>query len=315
MRQLNAKEKELLHRVETKPELQPFFFRKLKGLHWFNPLYERSFFSPEKNPKPQPAKEEGYVSIPSWPVTEYLVAASQELSDPNNEDYALKFVNLIRKITSHAHTEKYTNYKTCWQLAKVIKNIPQHLVGITDISLIDYWLDDPYNTSLVAEEIGEKWLSDLLEGQDARGHEIALRLLDSLYKINFLDKRIGTYERKESALRYDPWHAKKITEKVAKLSGRKLGLPAVELFQSRLISILKERDNDTWSYIWRNAIQEHQQNVSRHHAEDIIVAAYRDCLLGFVERDVEAVTLYLRTLFDSQYQTLKRVAIHTVDKR
>jgi hypothetical protein len=315
MRDLNARERDLFHRVETKPELQPFFFRKLKGLHWFGPLYERGFLSPGKNPKPQPAKEEGYVSIPSWPVAEYLVAASQELSDPNNEDYAQKFINLIRKITSHAQAEKYSNYRTWWQLAKVIKNIPLHLISIEDINLIDYWLDDPYERSLIAEEIGEKWLPGLLERQDEHSHKIALRLLDTLYKINFVDKKLGTYEKKETALRYGSWHAKEITKKVARLSGLKLGLPAVELFQSRLILILNERDNDKWSYIWRNAIEEHEQNVRRDDADDLIVVAYRDCLLGFVDCDAVAATTYLRTLFEGQYQTLKRVAVHTIDKR
>jgi hypothetical protein len=315
MRELNAKERDLLQRVETKPELEPFFFRKLKGLHWFDPLHERGFLLPEKNPKPQLAKEEGYVSIPSWPITEYLVTASQELCDPNKNDYALKFINLIRKITFHAKSEKYSNYGTWWQLAKVIKNIPRHLIGVEDIDLIDYWLDDPYNRSLVAEEIGEKWLPDLLEGNDEHSQQIALRLLDILYKTNFVVKQFNSYEKKETALRYDPWHAKQITEKVARLSGCKLGLPAVELFQSRLTSILNERDNDKWSYIWRNAIEEHKQNLARDDADHIIVSAYRDCLLGLVDRDVEAATSYLRALLDVQYQTLKRVAIYTVDKK
>ena len=44
MRELNAREKDLLHRIDKKPELQPFFFRKAKGLHWFDPLCERGYF-------------------------------------------------------------------------------------------------------------------------------------------------------------------------------------------------------------------------------------------------------------------------------
>ncbi|MDD1758168.1 MAG: hypothetical protein LUQ22_05495 [Methanotrichaceae archaeon] len=315
MRKLNAKERDLLQRVETKPELEPFFFRKLKGLHWFDPLYERGFLLPEKNPKPQPAKEEGYVSITSWPVTQYLVTASQELCDPNNEDYAQKFVNLIRKITCHAKAEKYSNYGTWWQLAKVIQNIPPHLVSVEDIDLIDYWLDDTYNRGLVAEEIGEKWLPKLLEGNDEPSQQIALRVLDILYKTNFAVKKPGSYKKKETTLRYDPWYAKKITKKVARLSGRKLGLPAVELLQGRLISILNEHDNDDWSYIWRSAIEEHKQDLVHDTADHIIVSAYRDCLLGFVDSDVKAATIHLRTLFDCQYQTLKRVAIHMVDEK
>ena len=315
MRELNAKEKNLLHRIETKPELQPFFFRKLKGLHWFVPLLERGFFEPKNNPRPIPAKEEGYVNIPTWPVIEYLVATSEELSDPANEYYAAKFIDLLRKITSHAQTEDYNNYRTWWQLVKIIRNIPPHLISLEDIDLIDYWLNDPYERGLVAEQLGGKWLPDLLENSDEHCNQIALRLLDILYKVNFIDKKYGSHKKKEPVLRYDSHYAKKITEKVAGLSGLKLDLSAVELFQCRLISILDELENDTWSSIWRPAIEEHEQNRGRHDADDILIAAYRDCLLGFVDKDVEAASAHILSLFDCQYQTLKRLAIYAVDKR
>ena len=203
MRELNAKEKDLLYRIETKPVLQPFFFRKLKGLHWFDSLNERGFFKPEKNPKPVPAKEEGYVNIPTWPVTEYLVTTSEELADPDKEDYAVKFIDLLRKITLYAKKENFSNYKTWWQFAEIIKNIPPHLISLEDIDLIDYWLDDFYERGLVAEQLGEKWLPDLLEKSDEHCNQIALRLLDILYKINFIDEKYGSYEKKEPLLRYD----------------------------------------------------------------------------------------------------------------
>ncbi len=315
MRELNAKEKDLLHRIETKPVLQPFFFHKLKGLHWFDPLSKRGFFKPEKNPKPVPAKEEGYVNIPTWPVTEYLVVTSEELFEPAKEDYAVKFIDLLREITSYAEKENFSNYRTWWQLAKIIKNIPPHLISLEDIDLIDYWLDDFYERGLVAKQLGGKWVPDLLENPDEHCNQIALRLLDILYKINFIDKKYGSHEKKEPVLRYDSHYAKKITEKVAGLSGLKLGLLAVELLQSRLISILDELENDTWSSIWRPAIEEHEQNHGRHDANDILIAAYRDCLLGFVDSDIGASSAHLLSLFDSQYQTLKRLAIYTIDKR
>ncbi|MFV9644601.1 MAG: hypothetical protein ACNYWU_02150 [Desulfobacterales bacterium] len=315
MRELNAKEKDLLHRVETKPVLQPFFFRKLKGLHWFEPLYERGFFKPENNPELVPAKEEGYVNIPTWPVTEYLVATSKELSDPAKEDYAVKFIDLLKEITSYAKKENFSNYRTWWQLVKVIRNIPTHLISLEDIDLIDYWLDDPYERGLVAEQVGEKWLPDLLEKSDEHCNQIALRLLDILYKVNFIDKKYGSHEKKKPVLRYTSHYAKKITKNVAGLSGLKLGLSAVEFFQSRLISILDELKNDTWSSIWRPAIEEDdEQNRGRHDAGNILIAAYRDCLLGVVDKDVAASSAHLLSLFDCQYQTLKRLAIYTIDK-
>ena len=44
MRDLTAQEKILLARVEEKPELGPFFFKKAKGLHWLRPLVDKSYF-------------------------------------------------------------------------------------------------------------------------------------------------------------------------------------------------------------------------------------------------------------------------------
>ena len=96
-----------------------------------------------------------------------------------------------------------------------------------------------------------------------------------------------TTRRKEPLLRYDSYHAKKINRNVAKLSGLKLGLPAVKIFQNRLISILNEGDKDSWSSIWRRAIEEHNQNGSLDDADDLIVTAYRDCLSGFIDNNAQ----------------------------
>ncbi len=312
---LTPKQMSAIKRAIRTPELQPLLFGKAKGLKWFDQFYNQGFFNVENNPRPLPANEEGSVNIHFWAVTEYLVNTSEELPAPKNEEYAVKFIEMIRAITSYAQTESYSNYRTWWQLAKVIRNIPVHLIKVKDIELIDYWLDDPYGSGLVAEEVGEKWMPVLLERQDDHSHQIALRLLDCVYKVNFVEENTGGYKRKEPLLRYDSYHAEKINENVAKLSGRKLGLPAVEIFQSRLVSILNECNNDSWSSIWRKAIEKHDQNGSSEDADDLIVAAYRDCLSGFVDNNVQEATDYLRSTFGGQYQTLKRVAIHAVDKQ
>lgn len=316
MRELNPKENDLLDRVINKPELQPFFFRKLKGLHWYSALNGSGFFAPERNPKPIPAKDKGFFNIPLWPVTEYLVATSKELSIPDNKEYAHKFIELIRQITLYAKNEGFSNYRTWWQLAQVITNIPVHLIRPEDIDLIDYWMDDPFERGLVTEEIGEKWLPELLCKTDEHSQIIALRLLDCLYKIIFVDRKIGSSRKMEHTLRFDSYRAGNLAKKeVTKASGLKLGLSAVAIFERQLVAILNESNHDTWSSIWRHAIEEHEQNGSLNDTDDVIVAAYRDCLMGFIEHDVQAATDYISSLFNGQYQTLKRVAIHAVDKR
>ena len=72
MRELSEKEKDLLYRVETKPEIQPFFFKKAKGLHWFDALNDLGFFKPQNNPRPIPR-------MPTKTIIELLCSAIRQL--------------------------------------------------------------------------------------------------------------------------------------------------------------------------------------------------------------------------------------------
>jgi len=309
VRDLSAKEQDLLFRAVTKPALQPFLFRKIKGLHWFFPLLEKGFFSPENNPAPIPAKEEGYVTIAAWPVTDYLVATSEELSAPANRDFAVRFLQLIRDVTKYAQTHNFSNQWTWLQLAKIIKRIPIDLISIEDINLVDYWLDDPYYTrNLIAEELGENWLFELLESQDERSSAIVLRVLEALYRVKF-DKDGG-----EAFLRSDPWHAEKITKKVAALSGRSIGLDVVSLFERNLVLVLEKTGRDRYTYIWRNAIEDRDDERRREDVYGVLIAAYRDSLLGFTARSPQEASSYIASLFDRQYETLKRVVIYVINQ-
>src|SRR4051812_37555653 len=112
MPRLNAEELDLLGRVVEKPELQPFFFRKVQGLKWFDELEKRGFFAPENNPPPTPAKEPGYVSVPFWPAIEYLVSIRDDLLQ--DEAYSKRVLAIVRAATNYAKEHGYSNYRTWW---------------------------------------------------------------------------------------------------------------------------------------------------------------------------------------------------------
>jgi len=310
---LSPRQLDVLDRLEKRPELQPLFFNKAKGLVWFDDLDKRGYFNPANNPAPVPSEEEGYVNIPKWLVTDYLVSTSYELENPQNEDYARKFLDLMRTTTVYARDHSYSNHITWWQFAKVIRNIPPHLISLKDIDWIDYWLDDHYERGLVATEIGEHWLPELLSKSFENRDQLAIKLLEILYKIGFNDKKYGEFEKREAVFRFNLWEAMEITKKVSRLSGTILGLPALSLFEDRLVTVLDTLNNDKWSFIWRPAIEEHEQNHGAGGADDILVVAYRDCSLGVAERDTTEAFGYFQSLLENQYITLKRVVIHTTD--
>ena len=184
MDELKPEELDLFERINAKKELQPFFFRKVKGLKWFDALDERNYFDPAANPKPVPVKEKGYINVPFWPVTEYLVATSPELRDEKNLAYAERVLGIIRKTTKVAMEQEFGNYRTWWQFSKIIQNIPIKLITSEDFTYIDYWLDDKYECGLVADELGKNWLISLLDESSKESREIALELLKIIYKVS-----------------------------------------------------------------------------------------------------------------------------------
>ncbi len=309
---LNADEIDILERVVSKPALEPVFFRKVKGLKWFDALAERNFFNPDKNPKPIPAAQEGYVNIPTWPITEYLVNTSVDLSSAVASEYSLKYLELMRNSTSFAEANKFSNYRTWWQFSKIIKQIPVNLIKLNDIQMIEYWLKDPYERSLVADELGENWLVVLLENSDEHSQKLALKLIEILFRVEFISSNKGFY-KKEARLIIKEWYAQKIASKIIPTAGKALKLKVVDIFKCTLEAILNEFENDTWSSVWRAAIEEHEQNHSRDDTEDVILEAFRDSLLAWISIEPKVAVNYVESLFKSKYQTLKRVAIHVVD--
>ena len=314
MAKLSIKEVDLLKRIDEKKELRPLFFRKVKGLKWFNELYERDYFNPEENPKPVKVTEEGYDRIPIWPVLEYLVKTAPELSNKENIEYIKKYVDLLVTVTNHARANKYSNYRTWWRFSEIISYIPSGAFSLEDIEIVDYWLDDKYDRELVAQEIGEKWLPKLLELSDDHSLKIATKLLTLLYKVIFVEQKFNKKIITESKMRFDSYIANKINKKVAYLAGEKLGHEVVSVFDTLLKSILLKLNNDSWSFLWQPAIDEHEQNEDRNNAENFIICAYRDSLNGYLRTKPEEASKYIARMLKEKYQTIHRLAIYAVSK-
>jgi len=311
---LTPPEQDLLERITDKEELRLFFFKKAKDLKWFDSLAERGYFQPDQNPKPEPTDKEGSIIIPFWPATEYLVSSSVELSSEQNRTFAEKYLDIIRSATQHAVDQVYSNYRTWWQFSKVIQNLPPDLIRPEDIGLITYWLEDPYERNLVAKEIGEKWLVFLLDQTDQHCKNLAKSLISSLYDFKFQDRQQGQSHTKMAVLRFGTLYSEEITATVAVKAGKVLGLEAVQLFHDRLETILGELGNDKWSCIWRPAIEDHPQNLSTDDAQNILVSALRDSLIGFVEDHPDEGISQIRIFLESRFETIKRVNIYILDK-
>lgn len=307
-------ELDVLNRIIQKTELQPFFFKKVKGLKWFNALSDRGYFDQGNIPKPLPAKEEGYVNIPHWPAIDYLVKTSEELDAKDNKEFASKFIEILKDVTKYAAENDISNYRTWWQFSKIIQNIPPVVIKLDDVEIVDYWLDDKFERGLVAREIGEKWTPQLLESNDSHSLKIALRLLRYLFKIVLNEQKLNDIEKGDYSLRFDHYHAQKITKKVANLAGIRIGQEAIITIDTQLKFVLDKQKNDSWSSAWQPAIEDHEQNKYKNNAENILVSAYRDSLSGYFATKPEEAYEYLKDMLNWNYQTIHRLAIHAISE-
>ena len=313
MNHLDSRQIDALQRVKEKPELQPFFFKKLMGLKWFDEMNKMGFFNPSENPKPRETEEGGFY-IPLWPVLEYLEKTAPELQVSENEEYARKYLQVIRLTTNSSISGGMGNRNTWLYFAKIMKYIPSKLITVDDIALCTDWLADRFATGLTGEELGNHFLTKLLDENTEHSLKLALKLFKGLTQITWVGKRLGSKNELEPALYIDNWHANRIYRNQSKKIGKFLGIKGLNIFEVRINEILIRYEKDEYSYIWRPAIEDHDQNKNRKDVLNILVTGFREALSGYVEENVAKKTSevfgYVSELLKGERKLYQRIAIY-----
>ncbi|QJT16798.1 hypothetical protein E5E96_05555 [Aeromonas sp. 1805] len=305
MNELTQDEIMVLERVLVKPELQSHFFSKIKNLKWFEALKNKGLLDPSCNPPP--INTEGdYWSIPTWPVTEYLVRSSEALILNENIEYAKAYINLIRDITLYSEKNNLSNYRTWWQFAKILKFVPVDILTPDDICLVRYWLNDRFDRHLVGMELAV-WLETLLDAPNPHTNTLAMLLLDEIFHINSIDSKYDT-KNKSPVFRIDEYSLSLLSKKLTRKISDVFNYQALIFFEKKLIQALDISGKDKWSNIWRNAIEDHKQDVAKNDTIDILLQCYRDIFIS-LNHETHKANIHLENALNSKYQIIQRVAI------
>ncbi|MBK6864413.1 MAG: hypothetical protein IPG91_13075 [Ideonella sp.] len=96
----------------------------------------------------------------------------------------------------------------------------------------------------------------------------------------------------------------------ARKLGERCGAVAVDILARRLTEYIGSVEDDKYSYIWRSAIEDHEQDAHKEDARVVLVDAVRDAALGATSSGSPAALSIVKSLLQSPYPTLTRVGIY-----
>jgi hypothetical protein len=108
----------------------------------------------------------------------------------------------------------------------------------------------------------------------------------------------------------DSYHLGKVLKASARKLGERCGAAAVDMLASRLAEYVGSADDDKYSYIWRSAIEDHEQDAHREDVRAVLVDAVRDAALGATSASSPEALAAAKALLQSPYPTLSRIGIY-----
>ena len=297
-----SEENTLLEYMKDNEELRAYTFNNLTGFKYFEMLKTEGYFLPKWNPSPiESLKDKEYFNIPYWSALTYLEKISLECDKADNRKYAEEIMVIIREVSSPDgdKSKKVDNCRTWRSFVKMFANFPQDIIKISDIRLIAVWLDSKFDVSMIVGEIGNTLLPKMLLMEPIN--------IDNIKEV--VNIVINRKEEKRSDML--DFELNEIFKQNSNSLGEKCGEPICRLITKKIEQFIND-ENDYSSYIWRPAIEDHDQNHRADDYNNIMITALRDILLSYASK--QDATSLLKELFSSKKFIIKRIAIYIINQ-
>jgi len=96
----------------------------------------------------------------------------------------------------------------------------------------------------------------------------------------------------------------------ARRLGERRGAAAVAMLSERLLEAIGGGREGDYSYIWRSAIEEHEQDSHEESLRSVLVDAVRDAALGATEKQSVDAASCIEAMLESKAQVLVRIGIY-----
>ena len=297
-----AEELDRLAVLCARPEGRAYFFDRLENPSWVGDLAKREFFA--NPPAPVPAEEPGFVRFPPWPEGRYLARVAAEA--PVAVASVLKSIPVSE---NPAVTEL---------LFKALSNLPdEHIAGLGYKAR--EWVAAPF-----ADHFADEAAATVLRLLTSGATSSALKLVAQLLKVRPDPRLDEKASKRDSPLRASPepvacmskWNYDRVLRRLVGPMVDAAGLKVIRLLARLLEDALRlsrwedEEGRDDHSYIWRPAIEDHEQNLDSD-IKGALVTAVRDAALRHATRNPDELEATIR-LLESRSTVLQRIALHVL---
>ncbi len=283
-----------------------YFFDRLENPEWIGPLRSKGFL--RDPPKAQRDEVHGTIGFPPWPESRYLARMA-----------SLRPKVVVDVILGIPDTD---NTRVHEDLIEAVLAMPPELAAqLTEKAKT--WARSPYQL-LLPEKLGSLVAHLAKGGQVDKALELAQVLMEVLPdpRREEASGKEETYSfPPEPRARFDTWHYEQILEKNFPELVKAAGVRALDLLCDLLeatIRLSRRRDDEgpeDYSYIWRRAIEAHQQNES-HGLKGVLVSAVRDAAEQIARANPTQVPALVEKLEGRRppWHIFQRIALHLLRK-
>ena len=273
-----------LEQIRKRPANHDYFFSKLNTADWIEPLDQAGLFSDP----PNAIREGNAISFPFWPESQYLARVASDSPE--------QVAAILMKIP------ETDNVRVHEDLARAAIKLPGKLAAQWVRQEISWIKRQEHLYFLFPESLGELIAHLASSGEP----QVSLTLAEAVLAVS----SVGDSPRQVSA-RFDNWHYARILQEFFPDVLRHTAVKGLHLLCDLLSDAvgMKPEGDEDYSWIWRPAIEPHEQNQGYDDLPDALIDAIRDGSSQLILNSISMEDI-LRVLLGRPKIIFKRLALH-----
>lgn len=149
------------------------------------PLYEKGYFSPDKNKPPEESKESlGSFRIPRWEMMDFLEAYLIYVHDTNDKVHFSVFKQIVLENIENTTGSRIENFQTDNSLVKFIFSFNEEDITDKCIDFLNLALHSKWNSFVISETVVEKVLPKIITFSDLKKIK---RIATMIFSFDYID--------------------------------------------------------------------------------------------------------------------------------